>query len=193
MTEPTRPLWQIQNDLACEGDRPQMVRRYVRSTYEPDDYTYDIIWKDRLTGQTVFSYDGADPANTNPAYGGYSDAEAFERRGLDIHDEVELSRCVLPVAVSEVEACARQRAAREQREQEEAAARDLLSFLGPDADAFDFADWGKGESEMLRPALERRGFTGVGFYMGEQDSFGPLSRGCVATDPSGKRVRFYYG
>lgn len=171
----------------------RMVRRYVRSTYEPDDYTYDIIWKDRLTGETVFSYDGGDPANYNPAYGGVSDAEAFSRRGLDIYDEVEIGRCVMPVAQSEVEACALQRARREQRAREEAEARELLSFLGADAEGFDFERYGEGENDILRPALERLGFTGVGFYMAEQDSFGPLVRGAVATDPQGKRVRFFYG
>ena len=72
-------------------------------------------------------------------------------------------------------------------------ARDLLSFLGAEVSAFDFERYYEGERDLLTPALERRGFTGIAFYMIEQDSFGPLIRGCVATDPGGKRVRFNYG
>lgn len=170
-----------------------MVRRYVRSTYEPDDCTYDIIWTDRLTGQTVLSYDGADPANTSPAYGGESDEDTFKRKGLDIFDEVEATECVVAPRPGEAAAWAASKAARARRQAEEEAARHLLDFLGDDAAAFDFGNWSKGERDILRPALERRGFTDVGFYMGEQDSFGPLSRGVSATNPEGARVRFYYG
>ena len=47
--------------------------------------------------------------------------------------------------------------------------------------------------EKERPALEQRGFTNVCFGMLEEDSFGPLTRECVAVDPSGKTVRFFYG
>lgn len=69
-----------------------------------------------------------------------------------------------------------------------------MSFLGDaETEAFDFGEYRKGETEILEPALAKRGFTNIGFYMGEQDSFGPLSRGCVALDPTGKRVRFFYG
>lgn len=171
----------------------QMVRRYERQTHQPDDYTYDIAWVDRLTGETVLSYDGGDPANYDPAYGGESDEDSFTRKGLAFYDEVELAKCTVKVDPAEVARWAQQKARRAQREAEEEAARDLLDFLGDEASAFDFGHWSKGEAEILRPALERRGFTAIGFYMGEQDSFGPLSRGCVATDPAGQRVRFYYG
>ncbi len=169
------------------------VRRYVRDTYEPDDCTYDIIWTDRLTGRTVLSYDGADPANFNPAYGAKTDAEVFADRGLDIYEEIEATKSITPVSSYEIASCAAQKSARLAREAEEADARDLLTFLGAEAAHFDFGSYHHDENAILRPALERRGYTGVSFYMDEQDSFGPLIRGCVATDSSGKRVRFYYG
>jgi hypothetical protein len=172
---------------------PTAVRRYVRSIDAPDATTYDIIWRDRLTGDRVLSYDGADPANTNPAYGGKSDEEYFEDRGLDIFAEIEASQSKLPVGSHEAEDWARAKAARERKRQEEEEAKDLLEFLGDAADAFDFDKYEDGEHDVLAPALEARGYTNVRFYMVEQDSFGPLIRGCVANDPSGKRVRFMYG
>lgn len=171
----------------------RMVRRYERRTYEPDDYTYDIMWIDRTTGRSVYSYDGGDPANYNPAYGGVSDADAFAEMGLDIMDECSIGQCVVPVSEHEVASWASDKARRAQRQAEEDAATDLLTLLGSDADSFDFGDYHNGEAKILRPAMERRGYTDVSFYMTEQDSFGPLGRGCVAYDSTGKRVRFYYG
>lgn len=170
-----------------------LVRRYERRTDEPDEYTYDILYVDRLTGKVVMRYDGADPANTSAAYGASSDEDCFKAKGLDFHEEVEVGRCVVPVPPGEVERHQRAKAAREQREREEEEAQDLLSFLGDAASKFSFERWSEGEHDILSPALEARGYTQVRFYMLEEDSFGPLMRGCVALDPSGKRVRFYYG
>lgn len=172
---------------------PSMIRRYVKKYDEPDECTCDVVWTDRKTGETVLSYDAGDPANTNPAYGGMSDADWFKEQGLDIYAEVPVEESVVPVGPGEVERCAAARVAREQRKREEAEAADLLDFLGDEASAFDFSEYDEGERDILRPALERRGFTNVSFHMGEQDSFGPLSRGCVATDGDGKRRRFFYG
>lgn len=175
--------------LAATG----MVRRYAKSYDEPDDFTCDVVWTDRLTGRCVLRYDGADPANTSPAYGAPSDADVFARKGLDILEEVEIGRCVVPVPPAEVERWARQKAATAEREAEEEAAEDLFDVLGAAADAFDWNRWRDGEERVLRPALEARGYTGVNFYMLEEDSFGPMIRGCVAHDADGKRVRFFYG
>jgi hypothetical protein len=170
------------------------VRRYVRSGYTPTATTYEIIWHDRLTGSVVLRYDGADPANTNPAYGGQSDEEYFENKGLNIHAEIERSQSKLPVGPCEAERWARSKALRENKRQEEEEAKELFDFLGEAATrAFDFDQYLDGEHTILAPALEARGYTNVSFYMVEQDSFGPLIRGCVAHDPSGKRVRFMYG
>lgn len=169
------------------------VRRYVRSYDEPDDYTCDCIWKDRLTGDVVLRYDVGDPANTSAAYGAPSDQERFARRDLDIHEEIDADLSVLPVARSQVASVRTAKEARAQRELEEREARGLEDFLGAEFDRFDFADYGRGERDILRPALEARGFTSVAFYMVEEDSFGPLIRGAVACDPEGKRVRFFYG
>jgi hypothetical protein len=52
---------------------------------------------------------------------------------------------------------------------------------------------GDRERTILKPALERRGFTEISFYMIEQDSFGPLIRGAVALNPDRQTVRFFYG
>lgn len=180
--------------MTVSHDERALVRRYVRSTWAPDECTYDVIWTDRLTGLVVFSYDGADPANTNPACGGYSDEEAFARKGLDIRGEIPACESKLPVGPYEAERWALTKERQAVREAEEEAALDLAYFLGDDwPEEFDFDRYHAGEQELLKPALEAKGYTGIGFYMGEQDSFGPLSRGCVATDPSGARVRFYYG
>jgi hypothetical protein len=171
-----------------------MVRRYKRQTYEPDDTTYDIQWVDRLTGRIVFDYDGADPANTNPAYGAPTDRECFESRGLDIDEEIPISKAVVPVPEWEVQALKEDKARRKQREREDRNARDLLDFLSDRVwKRFDFERYEDGERTVLRPALESKGFRDVAFYMIEQDSFGPLVRGCVAKDKNGKRVRFVYG
>jgi hypothetical protein len=173
---------------------PTAVRRYVQSIFAPDGTTtYDIIWRDRLTGLVVLKYDGADPANTNPAYGGKNDEEYFESRGLDISAEIEPSQSKLPVGAHEAEDWGRAKAARERKRQEEEEATDLFEFLGDAAEAFDHDKFQDGEHTILAPALEARGYTNVSFYMVEQDSFAPLIRGCVAHDPSGKRVRFMYG
>lgn len=73
-------------------------------------------------------------------------------------------------------------------------ARELLNFLGDDDTAgFDFERYFQGEQEILKPALWRRGYTDVRFYMIESDSFGPLIRGCKAVDEDGKPVEFFYG
>ena len=66
--------------------------RYEYVYDEPDDYTCDKVWIDRLTGREVFRYDAAGPANTNSYYGARPDEESFVQRGLDIYaviDEAE--------------------------------------------------------------------------------------------------------
>lgn len=170
-----------------------MIPRYVRSTLEPDERTYDIVWKDRLTGNVVLQYDGADPANTNPHYGARPDSESFERKGLNIDDEIEFAKSVIPVPACEAERHADRKRRKIELEQEENEALDLMSFLGADADKFSFEEYYEGERGILGPALEKRGYTRVSFYMIEQDSFGPLIRGVRATCHCGKRVRFFYG
>jgi hypothetical protein len=183
-----------------------MVRRFERKTYAPTCYcdpdygcqcdagtTYDIYYVDRLTGAEVMRYDGADPANTSPAYGAKSDKECLASRGYDLDEEVEISRCVVEVDLAEADRLKEMKARNAERAREEEEALDLLNILGDEAKAFNFEQWSEGESTVLRPALERRGYTGIRFYMVEQDSFGPLIRGCVATCHCGKRVRFFYG
>ena len=169
-----------------------MIPRYVRSTFE-DDRTYDIIWTDRLTGKVVMRYDGADPANTNPAYGAKSDSEYLASRGHDINAEIALDTSAVKVPSGEAERHAERKQRLAERDQEENEALDLMSFLGTEVDKFNFGEYFEGERDILGPALEKRGYTRISFYMIEQDSFGPLIRGVRATCQCGKRVRFFYG
>ena len=74
---------------------------------------------------------------------------------------------------------------------------DLFEFLRIEGDGelvgFDFSKYWSGEQNILKPALERRGFTQVAFFDGERDSFGPLSRIVTATDAKGQSRKFIYG
>ena len=49
------------------------------------------------------------------------------------------------------------------------------------------------EKEILEPQLLDLGYTDITWWMGEQDSFGPLSRLCKAIDKKGNEVTFIYG
>jgi hypothetical protein len=169
---------------------PQMIPRFVWSIDEANE---EEVCTDRLRGSEVVRYDMGDPANYAKSHGGWSKREWLEHKGLDPDAEIPLADSKVRVPDGEAERHADAKARRAQREKEEAEARDLLSFLGDDADDFDFDEYAEGEAKILRPALEKRGFKNVGFYMVEQDSFGPLIRGCRAIDPNGNTVRFFYG
>lgn len=65
---------------------------------------------------------------------------------------------------------------------------DLISFEG-----FEWAEWLKGEKEVLQPQLERFGYTDIQWKPGETDSYGPLSRVCKAKNSNGSAVWFIYG
>lgn len=171
-----------------ETTEPRVVARYQ---WDADDYDQFCI--DRATGKEVVRYDLGDPANYAPSYGGWSKREWLERKGLDPDATVEVAKSVIPIPEWEVENYRQKVARKAEVERLEAEARDLLDFLGDEANAFDFGKYREGEQEILRPALERRGFNSIRFYMGEEDSFGPLSRMCAANDPNGTEVRFYYG
>lgn len=151
--------------MADAPTAPQLIPRYVRSTFEPDERTYDIVWKDRLTGKIVLQYDGADPANTNPAYGAKPDSEYLGSHGHDINAEIELTKSVMSVPTGEAERHADRKRRLAEMEQEENEALDLMSLLGTDADKFSFDDYYEGEREILGPALEKRGYTRISFYI----------------------------
>ena len=187
------------------GAVPQMIRRYIRDDYCPDDgsTTYDIQWRDRTTGKIVLSYDGADPANTNPHYGAEPDSDVFAKMGRDLDEEIEINRSVLPVPAGEAqrqleykERRAAQAKRLEEQRKEEEEAPDLLDVVGEEIAnriTFSSVTYIEEEEEILKPALEAKGFKDITFYMIERDSFGPLIRGCVARDPDGNRKRFTYG
>lgn len=175
-----------------------MIRRYVKSIYtgDPDDAsdtTCDIIWTDRMTGAIVLMYDGADPANTNPAYGASSDEDCFAAKGLDIKEKIPLNKCVVEINDYEIRAekFAEERAEQIQKEKENA--EDLFKVLGNErVKDFSFERYIEGEEKILKPALEQLGYNNVSFYMEERDSFGPLIRGCTAYK-DGQKHWFFYG
>jgi hypothetical protein len=177
--------------------RAGVINRYYKETdYGPDDDECEIIYYDRVTGGEVMRYDGGDPANRPPL--GPSDKECFLRKGLDIDEEIPISRCKsMP---SETDIAAYQWRLSIRLEKEQAIERgvellgeiDLWSYLELAADAFDFENYSHDEEKVLKPALERKGFTRISFFMGEQDSSGPLSRGIHAWK-NDKGYIFYYG
>jgi hypothetical protein len=64
---------------------------------------------------------------------------------------------------------------------------DIISFEG-----FTFKDWRNGEIEILQPQLIALGYIDIKWEMGEEDSFGPLTRTCHASK-DGERYHFIYG
>jgi hypothetical protein len=69
-----------------------------------------------------------------------------------------------------------------------------LYRLIPDAmEQFDYELYHTGEERLIKPALEKLGYTNIRFSMGERDSFGPLSRIVHATNPEGQRIQIVYG
>jgi hypothetical protein len=60
-------------------------------------------------------------------------------------------------------------------------------------DGFDYAMFFRDEQNILKPRLEKAGYKEIVFVMGEQDSFGPLTRVVVCTDKDDNRCYFIYG
>lgn len=58
---------------------------------------------------------------------------------------------------------------------------------------FNFSEYYTQEQTVIKPALEKDGYTDIQFFMGERDSFGPLSRIITARDKNGVMVKFIYG
>lgn len=177
--------------------RTGVINRYQRSLDTgPDDEDCDVVYHDRLSGREVMRYDGGDPANKPPL--GPSDEDCFLRKGLDINEEVELSRCRMPVSAEDVAAYHwRQAQVLEKQQQidngvELLGELDLWSYLEIAYEDFDFGNWSHDEKTVLQPAFERKGFSRVSFFMGEQDRSGPLSRGIRAWKDN-KGYIFYYG
>lgn len=177
---------------------PQDVigRFYRKVDSGPDDDDCDYVWIDRLTNREVLRYDAADPANRPPL--GPSDEDCLYRKGLDIKEEIPISRCAIAPTEHEILSYRWKLSAALERKQEEERAVELLgeldlwSYLEVAAEAFSFENYAEDEKNILLPAFERKGFTRVAFFMGEQDSFGPLSRGIRAWK-NNQGFIFYYG
>jgi hypothetical protein len=73
------------------------VPRYFKGWDCPDSTTADVVYIDRLTGEEVMRYDGADPANTRFDYGARPDADYFAKRGLDIKEVINPSKAVISI------------------------------------------------------------------------------------------------
>jgi len=65
---------------------------------------------------------------------------------------------------------------------------EVIDFSG-----FSFGDYVNGEKTILQPQLEALGYTDIQWYMGEYDSFGPLTRICQAKSSTGEMTYFVYG
>lgn len=191
---------------------PTKVLRYVWSEQgsgpmDEDGFCdMDAICTDRKTGKVIVRYDLGDPANYAPSHGGWSKNEYLERKKLDPNEEIDIDE--VPVIADNVLADARRRQVllseatryaeskvrKAARDKEEDEALELLDFLGDEATrGFEFGKYYDGERDILEPSLLKCGFVSASFYMIEQDSFGPLIRGCVATKADGTNQRFFYG
>lgn len=73
------------------------VPRYFKGYDCPDSTTADVVYIDRLTGNEVMRYDGADPANTRFDYGATPDAECFARRGMNIKETIDPAKAVISI------------------------------------------------------------------------------------------------
>lgn len=69
---------------------------------------------------------------------------------------------------------------------------DLANVVSFEGFSFSVLEYRNGEQTILKPQLEKLGYTDVHFFMGERDSFGPLSR-VVTCVKDGQPVSFYYG
>lgn len=177
--------------------REGVINRYYKEIDRgPDDEDCDVVYYDRLDGRQVMRYDAADPANRPPL--GPSDEECFYRKGRDINEEIPISRCMVMPSDADIASYKWRLSVKLEKEQaiergnELLGELDLWSYLELAYDAFDFNNWSHDEQSILKPAFERKGFSRVSFFMGEQDSFGPLSRGIHAWKDD-KGYIFYYG
>lgn len=134
-----------------ETTEPRVVARY---TWDVDHE--DQICIDRATGKEVVRYDLGDPANYAPSYGGWSKREWLERKGLDPDATVEVASAAIPISRWEVEHYRRQTARKAEVERLEAEARDLLDFIGDDANAFDFGKYREGERAKIKRKYNKR-------------------------------------
>lgn len=177
--------------------REGVINRYFKEMdYGPDDEDCDVVYYDRVDGREVMRYDGGDPANRPPL--GPSDEECFYRKGLDINEEIPISRCKTMPSEADIASYKWRLSVKMEKEQDTQRGVELLgeldlwSYLEIAADAFDFEHYSRDEQQVLKPAFERKGFSRISFFMGEQDSFGPLSRGVRAWKDD-KGYIFYYG
>jgi hypothetical protein len=61
------------------------------------------------------------------------------------------------------------------------------------SEGFDFNDYAEHEQIILKPRLEEKGYSSIVFAMGEEDSFGPLTRVVQCVDAQGNDTTFVYG
>jgi hypothetical protein len=75
--------------------RPLRYKVWVHDYYDGIENT-DQVCTDLLTGKEVFRYDLGDPANYSSGYGGISDSERFERRGIDRNERLDVTLAAIP-------------------------------------------------------------------------------------------------
>lgn len=82
---------------ALPRDADGMVARYFKGLDCPDSTTADVVYIDRMTGEEVMRYDGADPANTRFDYGATPDADCFSQRGMNIKEKIRSEDAVISI------------------------------------------------------------------------------------------------
>lgn len=69
--------------------------------------------------------------------------------------------------------------------------KDLVSIIG--FEGFRYEHYQVDEEMVLQPRMENLGYSHIKWLPGETDSFGPLSRVCMARNRNGEVVWFVYG
>ena len=85
----------------CSPPRPKdgKIARFFKGVNQDDGsgYScYDYVWVDRTTGRKVMSYDGADPANTDPFHGADTDEECLFKMGYNMNEMIDPEQAVIP-------------------------------------------------------------------------------------------------
>lgn len=167
------------------------IQRYVQITDEDREELYIL---DRLTDTQVIVYDLGDPADWDPRYGGVPILERAEEMGYSKHEEILYSQAESEVCISAIGHWKIKKEIYERQNKLEEETLDLEKFLPDIWDKFSFDRYHEGEQGIIKPALEKMGFKNIRFSMGEQDSFGPLSRIVVAFNTKTQKLQqFIYG
>jgi hypothetical protein len=66
------------------------MKAYRYQWIDPESWEHLVKCRDNVTGKIVAQYDAGDPADWNPQYGGKTQNEMLENRGLDPLEKYEI-------------------------------------------------------------------------------------------------------